>query len=62
MNGLPSSSKPGLSRPLRWIVLRVCDANPQCLTKVLELARELLDLLYDEARAQPRTLKGGWGT
>ena len=32
---------------LRWIVLRVCDGNTQCLLRVLELARHVLELLGD---------------
>ena len=44
----PDAMLAALDLLLRWIVLRVCDANPQALTKVLELARELLEYLYDE--------------
>jgi hypothetical protein len=39
---------------LRWIVLRVCEGNTQCLLRVLELASRLLDELYDQARASIR--------
>ena len=33
---------------LRWVVLRVCEGNTQCLLRVLELASRLLDCLYDQ--------------
>ena len=36
---------------LRWVVLRVCDGNTQCLLRVLDLARQLLDLLGDVVRS-----------
>ncbi len=36
---------------LRWIVLRMCEGNTQALLKVCELARALLDALYEHVRA-----------
>jgi len=35
---------------LRWVVLRVCEGNTQCLLRILELASRLLDSLYDQVR------------
>ena len=35
---------------LRWVVLRVCEGNTQCLLRILELAGRLLDNLYDQVR------------
>ena len=43
---------------LRWIVLRVCEGNTQCLLRVLEFASRLLDELYDQARATVRVRCG----
>ena len=36
---------------LRWLVLRICEGHMQCLLKVLELTRALLDALYDHVRS-----------
>lgn len=32
---------------LRWAVLRLCDANTQCLLKVLDLCKALFDVCQD---------------
>jgi len=32
----------------RWLILRICEANPQCLLKVCDLAKALLDALYEQ--------------
>ena len=33
---------------LRWAVLRICDANTQCLLKVLDLTKALFTLAIEE--------------
>lgn len=51
---LPDLSEAALScldLLLRWAALRICDANTQCLLKVLELCRALLDLCATEVCA-----------
>ena len=35
----------------RWLVLRICEANTQCLLKVCDLARATLDALYEQVPA-----------
>ncbi len=32
---------------LRWAVLRLCDANTQCLLKVLDLCKALFDVCQE---------------
>lgn len=39
---------------LRWVVLRMCDANTQCLLKVLDLAKALFGLMAGQVG--PKTL------
>ena len=33
---------------LRWAVVRICDANTQCLLKVLDLVKELFNLMISK--------------
>lgn len=37
---------------LRWLVLRICEANTQCLLKVLDLTKALLELMVDQVPFQ----------
>lgn len=36
---------------LRWVVVRVCDANTQCLLKVLDLVKALFTLMISKVIA-----------
>ena len=40
----------------RWLVLRICEANTQCLLKVCDLAKRLLDALYEQVMPTPSPL------
>ena len=35
---------------LRWIVIRICDANTQCLLRVLDLTKALFNLMASKVR------------
>ncbi len=45
---------------LRWVVLRVCEGNTQCLLRILELASRLLDSLYDQVGRLLVVVTGQW--
>lgn len=34
---------------LRWVVLRICEANTQCLLKVLDVTKALFALMLEQA-------------
>ena len=41
---IPEAAVSNLDLLLRWAVLRMCDGNTQCLLKVLEMCKALLEL------------------
>ena len=46
---LPREAMSCMDLLLRWLVVRICDANTQCLLKVLDLTKALFQLMIDQA-------------
>ena len=44
LSDIPDAALSNLDLLLRWAVLRMCDGNTQCLLKVLEMCKALLEL------------------
>jgi hypothetical protein len=48
---LPKEAMSCMDLLLRWLVVRICDANTQCLLKVLDLTKALFLLMIDQVRS-----------
>lgn len=49
LNSLEAEVMSCMDLLLRWVVLRMCDANTQCLLKVLDVTKALFTLMADKA-------------
>jgi len=55
LGDVPKEAMSCMDLLLRWLVLRMCDANTQCLLKVLDLTKALFTLMVDQVRPPGHT-------